>query len=60
MSILEDLSEHATAIVIPYAAHVSDLGAISENDSAEMRASKLRVKELVRKWIGILNYDERI
>jgi hypothetical protein len=58
MSVLEDLSDRAPAIVIPLAAHVADLGAMSDNDSAEMRASKLRVKELVRQWVGILNYDE--
>jgi hypothetical protein len=53
MSVLEDLNEHSPSIVIPLAAHVSDLGAISDNDSEEMRASKLRVKELVRQWVGI-------
>lgn len=58
MSLLEDINEHSPSIILPLAAHVSDLGATSDNDSEEMRASKLRVKELVRKWIGILNYEE--
>lgn len=55
MSVLEDLNESATAIVIPYSAHVSDLGAISNDDSNEMRAAKMRVKELILEWIGVSN-----
>lgn len=35
------------------AAHVSDLGSISLNDSPEMVASKLRVKALIWKWLDI-------
>ncbi|KAG5670266.1 hypothetical protein PVAND_000543 [Polypedilum vanderplanki] len=58
MSVLTDLNEHSPSIITPLAAHVADMGATSENDSNEMRATKLRIKELVRKWVGILNYDE--
>lgn len=58
MSILSDVNEDAPSILIPYAAHVSDLGQTSVSDSPEMRESKLRVKQHVRKWVGILNYED--
>ena len=57
MSVLEDLNESAPSIMIPLSAHVSDLGAISGNDSPEMKAAKQRVKGLVLKWVGLDNMD---
>jgi hypothetical protein len=55
MSILQDVNESVPSILIPLSAHVSDLGAVNDNDSPEMTAAKRRVKELVRQWVGILN-----
>ncbi|XP_030374113.1 putative serine protease F56F10.1 [Scaptodrosophila lebanonensis] len=40
------------ATIIPYASHCSDFGSISDSDSPEMRASKLRLALLVRKWLA--------
>jgi len=57
MSVLEELNESAPSIMIPLSAHVSDLGAINDNDSIEMRAAKQKVKGLVLKWVGIDNMD---
>ncbi|ALC46985.1 CG3734 [Drosophila busckii] len=39
------------ATVIPKYAHCKDLSSISDKDTAEMRASKERVAELVRQWV---------
>lgn len=44
------VSEGAT--VIPRASHCADFGSIKNNDSAEMRASKERLAELVRQWLA--------
>lgn len=55
MSVLEDINESVPSILLPYSAHVSDLGAINESDPPEMQASKRRVKDLVKEWLGILN-----
>ncbi|XP_032597694.1 putative serine protease K12H4.7 [Drosophila grimshawi] len=38
--------------VIPEHAHCSDFGSISDKDTAEMRASKERIAELVREWLN--------
>ncbi|KAL7051729.1 hypothetical protein ACKWTF_004586 [Chironomus riparius] len=57
MSVLEDLNESATSLKIPLSAHVSDLGATSDNDSKEMRTTKEKVKNLVLKWIGVDNME---
>ncbi|XP_037807828.1 putative serine protease K12H4.7 [Lucilia sericata] len=40
------------ASVIPRASHCADFGSISNSDSAEMRASKERLVELVREWLA--------
>ena len=57
MSVLRDLNDSVSSIMIPLSAHVSDLGAISENDSVAMKATKQRVKGLVFKWVGVDNMD---
>lgn len=51
MGILEDLNEDTPVRVIPFAAHCADLGSISSGDSDDMRASKEKVHELVRRWL---------
>lgn len=40
------------ATIIPQASHCSDVGSISATDSAELRASKERVVELVAEWLA--------
>ena len=40
------------ATIIPLASHCSDFNSIRESDSAEMRASKERLAELVRQWLA--------
>ncbi|XP_023166088.2 putative serine protease K12H4.7 [Drosophila hydei] len=39
------------ATIIPEHAHCKDFGSISADDTAEMRASKERIAELVREWL---------
>lgn len=51
--ILEDLNESAPVTIIPLSAHVSDLGQIVNSDSAEMRASKERIRDLVHQWLDV-------
>ncbi|XP_058985392.1 putative serine protease K12H4.7 [Musca domestica] len=43
--------EEEGASVIPRASHCADFGSISSGDSAEMRASKEKLLELVREWL---------
>lgn len=40
------------ASMIPRTSHCADFGSINSNDSAEMRASKERLVELVAKWLA--------
>lgn len=54
MSLLEDLNESTPSVMLPLSAHVSDLGQIAQSDSAEMRASKEKIRELVHEWLGVL------
>jgi hypothetical protein len=51
-SVLEDLNDSVLSVVLPDAAHVSDLGQIALYDSPETRASKEKIQELVRIWVG--------
>lgn len=39
-------------------AHCKDFGSISTKDTPEMKASKERIAELVREWVGIENDNE--
>ncbi|ALC46987.1 CG18493, partial [Drosophila busckii] len=39
------------ATIIPQHSHCSDLGSIRKSDSAELTASKKKVKQLVRQWL---------
>uniref|UniRef100_A0A182VVY5 Serine protease K12H4.7 n=1 Tax=Anopheles minimus TaxID=112268 RepID=A0A182VVY5_9DIPT len=52
MGIQRDLNEHSPAVVIPGASHCADLSSISAQDSAEMRAAKEKILELVKKWLA--------
>lgn len=58
MGILEDLNESTPVTILPLSAHVSDLGQIANSDSPEMKASKEKVRELVRQWLGISDLEE--
>ncbi|XP_030556353.1 putative serine protease K12H4.7 [Drosophila novamexicana] len=45
------IQDEAQATIIPEHAHCKDFGSISADDTAEMRASKERIAELVREWL---------
>jgi thymus-specific serine protease len=51
-SVLEDLNESVLSTILPFSAHVSDLGQIADYDSPEKRASKEKIQILVKKWLG--------
>lgn len=53
-SILEELNDSTPVALLPFSAHVSDLGRIAESDSPEMKASKEKVRELIHQWLGLL------
>jgi len=55
MGVLEDVNDSSPVTMLPLAAHVSDLGAISTNDSPEMRLSKEQVRLLIHQWLGVEN-----
>ncbi|EDV98621.1 GH22290 [Drosophila grimshawi] len=46
------IQNEAQATIIPEHAHCTDFGSISDRDTAEMRASKERIAELVREWLN--------
>ncbi|XP_052890425.1 putative serine protease K12H4.7 [Anopheles moucheti] len=52
MGIQADLNDQSPGVVIPGAAHCADLSSISAADSAEMRAAKEKILELVKKWLA--------
>lgn len=52
MGIQQDLNDQSPAVVIPGAAHCADLSSITAQDSAEMRAAKEKILELVKKWLA--------
>lgn len=45
------LQEEGKATILPEYAHCMDFGSISDSDTAEMKASKEKVAELVRTWL---------
>ncbi|GAB0098734.1 putative serine protease K12H4.7 [Sergentomyia squamirostris] len=53
MGVQEDVNSFAPTVVIPLASHCADLYSISDQDSPEMLASKLRTTSLVRRWLLI-------
>ncbi|XP_053668609.1 putative serine protease K12H4.7 [Anopheles marshallii] len=52
MGIQADLNDQSPGVVIPGASHCADLSSISAADSAEMRAAKEKILELVKKWLA--------
>ncbi|XP_045772477.1 putative serine protease K12H4.7 [Maniola jurtina] len=52
LSILEDLSYDAPAIVIPRASHCRDLYSNRDGDIEEFKEARKDIKNLVKKWIG--------
>jgi hypothetical protein len=54
LGVLEDINEDSPVVILPGETHCSDLNSISEFDTPEMRASKERLFELIKKWLGIL------
>ncbi|XP_059621345.1 putative serine protease K12H4.7 [Phlebotomus argentipes] len=53
MGVQTDVNSFAPTVVIPMASHCADLYSISDDDSPEMLASKLRIASLVRQWLMI-------
>ncbi|XP_055716913.1 putative serine protease K12H4.7 [Phlebotomus papatasi] len=53
MGVQENVNSFAPTAVIPMASHCADLYSISDDDSPEMLASKLRTTSLVRQWLFI-------
>ncbi|XP_064550582.1 putative serine protease K12H4.7 [Drosophila montana] len=45
------IQDEEQATIIPEHAHCKDFGSITADDTAEMRASKERIAELVREWL---------
>eukprot|EP00099_Drosophila_melanogaster_P013078 NP_001287406.1 uncharacterized protein Dmel_CG3734, isoform B [Drosophila melanogaster] len=45
------IQDETQATIIPEHAHCKDFNSISSSDTAEMRASKERIAELVREWV---------
>jgi len=52
--ITDALNDDAPVTILPLSAHVSDLGSIADYDSPAMKASKKKVKELIRHWLKIV------
>lgn len=52
LGVQEDLNDDAVALLINDASQGNDLGPISEDDSQELLAVKLRIKYLIRYWIA--------
>ena len=51
MGVLEDLSDSAVAIYINGTSHCKDMYADAPNDSDDLKAARLRIKEIVLEWI---------
>lgn len=49
----EDLNEFSPTVIIDSYSHVPDLLSIASLDSPQMKASKLRVQELVKQWLNL-------
>ncbi|CAG4977592.1 unnamed protein product [Parnassius apollo] len=56
LSILEDISYDAPAIVIPRASHCRDLFSNRENDHEELKEARKNVKHLIKRWINAEDY----
>ncbi|XP_036347129.1 uncharacterized protein LOC118756474, partial [Rhagoletis pomonella] len=53
------IHDEEQATILPLYAHCKDFGSISDSDTAELRASKLKIAELVRKWLGVDNANNK-
>lgn len=53
LSILEDLSDKAPAVIIPSASHCKDLIPNRTNDTEELREARKYIKHLIKDWIGV-------
>lgn len=49
----KDLNDEAPVEVLHHYSHVPDLLSISQTDTVQMKASKNRIRELVRKWLNV-------
>lgn len=53
MGVQEPLNEDTPTVILKGHAHCQDLSSLSENDSEQMRETKLLVTSYVRKWLGM-------
>ncbi|XP_026486617.2 putative serine protease K12H4.7 [Vanessa tameamea] len=56
LSVLEDLSYKAPAVVIPRASHCRDLFSNIKGDSEELREARKHIRYLIKNWIGAGDY----
>lgn len=49
----KDLNDESPVEVLHHYSHVPDLLSISQTDTVQMKASKNRIRELVRKWLNV-------
>lgn len=54
MGLQRDLNSEAPVVILDNYSHCADLQSISNSDSPQMKASKGRVFELVKKWLNLL------
>ncbi|XP_046804332.1 putative serine protease K12H4.7 isoform X2 [Lucilia cuprina] len=45
------IQEEGKATIIPMRAHCKDFGSITDKDNEELKASKIKLKELVKEWL---------
>ncbi|CAG4954225.1 unnamed protein product [Colias eurytheme] len=54
LSVLQDLSDEAPAIVVPKGTHCADI-VIRPDSSEELKGAVERIKQYIKKWIGVGN-----
>ncbi|XP_026482056.1 thymus-specific serine protease-like [Ctenocephalides felis] len=52
IGVLQDLNEDTPTIIVTGTSHCQDLESISEKDLPQMKAAKLRVQQLISKWLS--------
>ncbi|XP_050348875.1 putative serine protease K12H4.7 [Nymphalis io] len=56
LSVLEDLSYNAPAVVIPRSSHCRDLFSNRKGDNEELKEARKQIKYLIKNWIGAGDY----
>jgi hypothetical protein len=58
LSVLQDISEHTPAIVIPNIGHAAPLGSDDDEDPEELKEARAKIRNLVKHWIGEDKYNK--